>query len=146
MDQTQSTRFEVSDHDHNKSKTSFEVELDSELLILTIVGDIQALLGDSKDELKIDSDEEMLEASEDLAEEFLQSANEGTQHHHSTKKHSEEPISTEHRSPSPKKDDPESSKAKMSVDSPNALDYESSSCSKTFKPFDNYMPVTERVL
>ncbi|GKE81986.1 hypothetical protein Tco_1551986, partial [Tanacetum coccineum] len=42
---------------------------------------------------------------------------------------------------------PESSKAKESDNSPDASNSESSSsCSETFKPFDNYVPVTERVL
>ncbi|GKB90131.1 hypothetical protein Tco_0962403 [Tanacetum coccineum] len=129
-----------------KYQTSSEVKPDTKPLILTTVGDIQDLLGDFEDELKDDSDEEMLEAGEELDEEFLQFTNEETQHPHATKTPTEEPISTEHQSPSPKKDDQESSKAKMSVDSPNASDSGSSSCSETFKPFDNYMPVTERVL
>ncbi|GJU78554.1 hypothetical protein Tco_1275624 [Tanacetum coccineum] len=40
------------------------------------------------------------------------------------------------------RDVPESSKSKKTY----ALDSESSSCSETFKPFDNYMPITERQL
>ncbi|GJT86689.1 hypothetical protein Tco_1068406 [Tanacetum coccineum] len=71
VDQTQSTRFKVSDPDHNKGKTSSEVESNTDTMILTTVADIQALLGDSEDELKDDSDEEMLEAGEELDEEFL---------------------------------------------------------------------------
>ncbi|GJV94042.1 hypothetical protein Tco_1541855 [Tanacetum coccineum] len=48
-----------------------EVESDTDTLILTTVADIQALLGDSRDELKDDSDEEMLEAGEESDEEFI---------------------------------------------------------------------------
>ncbi|GJT16160.1 hypothetical protein Tco_0874866 [Tanacetum coccineum] len=70
-----------------KYQTSSEVELEYEPLILTTVANIQALLGDSKDELKEDSDDEMLEAREEL----------------------------EHQSPSPHKDDPEPSNAKEST-------------------------------
>ncbi|GJT23060.1 hypothetical protein Tco_0892997, partial [Tanacetum coccineum] len=51
VDKTQSTRFEMSDPEHNKGKTSSEVEPDTETLIPTIVADIQALLRDSEDEL-----------------------------------------------------------------------------------------------
>ncbi|GJS75220.1 hypothetical protein Tco_0725101 [Tanacetum coccineum] len=65
-DKTQSTRFEVSDPDHNKGKTSSKVDPDTDTLILTTVGDIQALLRDSKDEPKDDIDEEMLEAGEEI--------------------------------------------------------------------------------
>nr|GEV31948.1 probable inactive receptor kinase At5g10020 [Tanacetum cinerariifolium] len=71
VDQTQSTRFEVSDPDHNKGKTSSEVEPNTEPLLLATVGDIQALLGDSKDDLKDESDEEMFEAGEEMDEEIL---------------------------------------------------------------------------
>ncbi|GKC49880.1 hypothetical protein Tco_1072625 [Tanacetum coccineum] len=53
------------------TKRSSEVESNTDTMILTTVADIQALLGDSEDELKDDSDEEMLEAGEELDEEFL---------------------------------------------------------------------------
>ncbi|GKA91248.1 hypothetical protein Tco_0813118 [Tanacetum coccineum] len=95
---------------------SSEVESDTNTLILTTVVDIQALLGDSEEELKDDSDEELLEAGEEMDEEFLQSAT--------------------------NKDQPELSKAKKT----DASNSESSSCSKTFKPYDNYMSITERQL
>ncbi|GKC08794.1 hypothetical protein Tco_1000404 [Tanacetum coccineum] len=111
----------------NQSETSLEVESDTDTLILTIVADIQALLGDSV---------------EDIDEEFLQSANEETQHAHSTETPTEEPFSTKHQSPSPNKDQLESFKDKKT----DASDSESSSCSETFKPFNNYMPLTERQL
>nr|GEX26440.1 hypothetical protein [Tanacetum cinerariifolium] len=62
----------VSNPDYNKGKTSYEVEPDTDTLILTIFADIQALLGDYEDELKDDSNEELLEAGEEMDEEFLQ--------------------------------------------------------------------------
>ncbi|GJX29412.1 hypothetical protein Tco_0237491, partial [Tanacetum coccineum] len=79
--------------------------------------------GDYEDELKDDSDEELLEAGEEMDEEFLQSTNEETPHAHSTETPTEEPISIEHQSPSPNKDQPESSKDKKTY----ASDSESSS-------------------
>ncbi|GJY13570.1 retrovirus-related pol polyprotein from transposon TNT 1-94 [Tanacetum coccineum] len=82
--------------DHNKGKSSSEVEMNIDTLILTIVADIQALLIDSEDELEDDSDEEFLEAGEEMDDEFFQSANEETQHAHSTETPTKEPISTEH--------------------------------------------------
>ncbi|GKC04033.1 retrovirus-related pol polyprotein from transposon TNT 1-94, partial [Tanacetum coccineum] len=94
------------------------------------------------DELKDVSDEEMLEVVEELDEEFLQSANKETQHPYSTETPTEEPISIEHQSLSPNKDQPESSKDKKT----DALDFKSSSCFETFNPFDNYMLMTERAL
>ncbi|GJU47680.1 hypothetical protein Tco_1217235 [Tanacetum coccineum] len=141
VDQTQSTRFEVSDPDHNKCKTSSEVEPDTDTMILTIVADIQALLGDSKDELKDDSDEEMLEAGEELDEELLQSAN-------------EKPIMLILLKPLLKNPFQQNSSlfhlTKINLNPPKTRRLihhsESSSCSETFKPFDNYMPVTKRVL
>ncbi|GKF73669.1 hypothetical protein Tco_0220001, partial [Tanacetum coccineum] len=114
----------------NQSETSLEVEPDTDTLILTTVADIQTLLGDSVDELKDVSDKEVLEAVEDVDEEFLQSANEETQHAHSTETPTEEPFSTKHQSPSPNKDQLESFKDKKT----DASDSESSSCSETFKP------------
>nr|GEU31724.1 retrovirus-related Pol polyprotein from transposon TNT 1-94 [Tanacetum cinerariifolium] len=56
MDQTQSTRFEVSVPDQNKGKSSSKMELDTQTLLLTTIADIQALLVDSEDELQVDSD------------------------------------------------------------------------------------------
>ncbi|GJX96972.1 retrovirus-related pol polyprotein from transposon TNT 1-94 [Tanacetum coccineum] len=103
VDQTQPTRFEVSNPEHNK-------------------------------------------AGEEMDEEIIQFANEEIETPYSNENPTKEPISTKHQSPSPTKDDTKSSNAKKSVDSPDASDSESSSCSKTFKPFDNYVPVTERVL
>nr|GEV22137.1 hypothetical protein [Tanacetum cinerariifolium] len=100
----------------------------------------------SDDDLKDESDEEMFEAGEEMDKEFLQSANEETQSPYSTETPIEEPISTKHQSHSPNKDDPKSSRAKKSANSLDASDSELSSFSKTFKPYDNYMPVIERKL
>ncbi|GJS06259.1 hypothetical protein Tco_0363055 [Tanacetum coccineum] len=79
-----------------------------------------------QDKLKDDSDEEMRVTGEELDEEFLQSKNEETQHAHSNKTPTEDPISTEHQSPLPNKDHPESAKDKKT----DALDSESSSWDK----------------
>nr|GEU66078.1 copia protein [Tanacetum cinerariifolium] len=75
----------VSDPDHKKGKTSLKVKPYADTLILTTVADIQVLLGDYEDGLKDVSDEQMLEAREEMDEEFIQSANEETQHAHFTK-------------------------------------------------------------
>ncbi|GJT78619.1 hypothetical protein Tco_1045344 [Tanacetum coccineum] len=69
-DQTQSTRFEVSDPDQNKGKTSSKVELDSKPMKLITFGEIQALFGDPKDELKDDNDEEIYEDGEEMDKEI----------------------------------------------------------------------------
>nr|GEX42443.1 hypothetical protein [Tanacetum cinerariifolium] len=78
-----------------------------------------------------------------MDEDFQEPAIEETQTYYSTKNLTKEPIPTEHRSPSPTKDDLESSKSKKFVDASNS---ESSLCFETFKPFDNYMPISERQL
>ncbi|GJZ22563.1 hypothetical protein Tco_0559602, partial [Tanacetum coccineum] len=135
---TQSNGF-VLDPDHNKGKTSHEVEPDADTIILTTVADIQALLIDSEDELKDDSDDDVFEAGEEMDEDIQEPDTEETQTHHSTK----QPILREHQFPSPPKDDLDSSKSKNSSD---ASDSKSSLCSETFKPYDNYMPITERQL
>ncbi|GJS66323.1 hypothetical protein Tco_0680887 [Tanacetum coccineum] len=101
----------------------------------TYVADIQALLVYSEDELKNEN------AREEMDEDIQDLGNEEAQTNHSTKNPTKEPISTKHESPSPTKDDPESSKSKQPVD---ASDSTSSSCSETFRPYDNYMPITER--
>ncbi|GJT40527.1 hypothetical protein Tco_0940392 [Tanacetum coccineum] len=99
------------------------------------VADIQALLVYFEDELKNEN------AREEMDEDIQDLGNEEAQTNHSTKNPTKEPISTKHESPSPTKDDPESSKSKKPVD---ASDSTSSSCSETFRPYDNYMPITER--
>ncbi|GJT87050.1 hypothetical protein Tco_1068767 [Tanacetum coccineum] len=60
--------------------------------------------------------------------------------HHSTETPTEEPLLIEHHSPLPNKEQPKSSKDKKT----DASDSESSLCFETFKPYDNYMPITER--
>ncbi|GJT00761.1 hypothetical protein Tco_0821930 [Tanacetum coccineum] len=116
------------------------MKLDTNSMILTTIADIQALLRDSKDELKGESDDEMLEAGEEFDVEFLQSANEETHHAPSTETPTDKPISIEHQSPSPNKDQPKSSKDKKT----DASDSKSSSCFETFKPFENYMTIIKR--
>ncbi|GJS96766.1 hypothetical protein Tco_0803734 [Tanacetum coccineum] len=78
-----------------------------------------------------------------MDEDIQDPGNKETQSHHSTKNPTKEPISTEHQSPSPNKDDPKPSHVRKSAD---ASYFESSSCFKTFKPFVNYMAITERQL
>nr|GEU77032.1 retrovirus-related Pol polyprotein from transposon TNT 1-94 [Tanacetum cinerariifolium] len=145
VDKTQSTRFEMSDPNQNKGKTSSEVEPDTKHFLLTTFGNLKALL-DLDDDLKDESDEEMFEAGEEMDEEFLQYDNEETQPPYSTETPTEEPILIKHQSHLPNKDDPVSSRAKKYANSLDASDSESSSFSKTFKPYDNYMPVIERNL
>ncbi|GJV63420.1 hypothetical protein Tco_1474248 [Tanacetum coccineum] len=70
---------EVSDPDRNKGKTSLEVGSDTNTLILMTVGEIQALLEDSKDELKDDTNEEIYEAGEEMDEHIQQTVAEETQ-------------------------------------------------------------------
>nr|GEV04304.1 retrovirus-related Pol polyprotein from transposon TNT 1-94 [Tanacetum cinerariifolium] len=105
-----------------------------------------SLLRDSEGELKGDSDDDVFETGEEMDEYIQEPNNKETQTHHSTKNHIEEPISIDHQSPSPHRDDPEPSNAKKSDDHADASNSESSSCSKIFKPFDNYMPITKRQL
>ncbi|GJX78325.1 hypothetical protein Tco_0325136 [Tanacetum coccineum] len=100
--QTQSTRFEVLDPDHNKGKTSLEVEPDTDTLILAIVADIQSLLRDSEDELKDDSDEEVFEAGEKMDEDIQEPDNEGIQPPHSIKRPSTEGKEQPTKNPSSK--------------------------------------------
>ncbi|GJZ93546.1 hypothetical protein Tco_0665611 [Tanacetum coccineum] len=52
--------FEVSDPNHNKGKTSSEVEPDTEPLILKTFGEIQIVLKDSEEEIEDESDKEMM--------------------------------------------------------------------------------------
>ncbi|GKC25443.1 hypothetical protein Tco_1027593 [Tanacetum coccineum] len=96
----------------------------------------------SEDELKDDSDDDVFEAGEEMDEDIQEPDHDETQTHPSIETPTEEPLSTEHQSPSPNKEKPESSKEKK-ID---ASDSKSSSCSETFKPYDNYMPITERKL
>ncbi|GJV19322.1 hypothetical protein Tco_1368342 [Tanacetum coccineum] len=68
VDQTQSTRFEVSIPDQNKGKTSSEVKPDIQTLLLTTVANIQALLVATDEELKDDSANDVFEAGEEMDE------------------------------------------------------------------------------
>ncbi|GJX63520.1 hypothetical protein Tco_0296420 [Tanacetum coccineum] len=92
VDQTQSTRFEVSVPDQHQSKTSFEVELDFEPLKLTTIADIQALLGASDDDLKEDSEDDVFEAGEEMDEYIQEADTEEHQTHLSTKTPTKEPY------------------------------------------------------
>nr|GEX29935.1 retrovirus-related Pol polyprotein [Tanacetum cinerariifolium] len=71
--------LDLADPDQNKSKTSSEVELDYEPLILTTIANIQALLLDFKDDLKDHSDVDVFEAGEEMDEHIQQAANEETE-------------------------------------------------------------------
>nr|GEU42984.1 hypothetical protein [Tanacetum cinerariifolium] len=51
---------------HNKGKISSEVEPNTEPVILQTFSEIQALLEDSKEDLKDESDKEMYEAGEEV--------------------------------------------------------------------------------
>ncbi|GKD35067.1 hypothetical protein Tco_1250576, partial [Tanacetum coccineum] len=125
VNKTQSTRFEVSVSDQNKGKTSSEVEPDTETLLLTTVANIQALLGDYKDELKDDSENEVFKAGEEMDEDIQEPNNVETHHAHSTK----------HQSPLPNKDKPESSKTKKT----NTSDSKSSSLQYAHVTEDNWV-------
>ncbi|GKA75886.1 zinc finger, CCHC-type containing protein, partial [Tanacetum coccineum] len=112
------------------------------------------LMEDFDDELKDLSDDAIFEAGDDMHDPFPLPADEESQPLPSTEKpyiesQPVEPISTKHQSPSLAKDHLESSKEKKhkkSNQSPGRSDSRSSSCFETFKTYDNYVPVTERVL
>ncbi|GJY13298.1 hypothetical protein Tco_0382607 [Tanacetum coccineum] len=80
----------MSNLDHNKGKTSSEVDLDTEPLILQIFGEIQALLEDSEEDLKDVSDKEMYKVGEEVDDEIPHTK--------------EEPQPIEHHSPKPSKE------------------------------------------
>ncbi|GJY92992.1 hypothetical protein Tco_0508774, partial [Tanacetum coccineum] len=90
-----------------------EVELDSEPLKLTTMDYIQALLIDYVDELIKASNDDVFEGEEEMDEDIQEHEPEETQSHHYTKTPTEEPHSQEHQSPSPPKEQPESSKDKV---------------------------------
>ncbi|GJW36622.1 hypothetical protein Tco_0059542 [Tanacetum coccineum] len=118
VDQTWFTRFVVSVPDQNKGKTSSEVELDTQTLLLTITTDVQAIML-SNDDLFDETYNDVFEAVP-----------------------TEEPVSQEHQSSTPHKEKPESSTTQKTDTSYS----ESYSCSNTFKPYENYMPIIERQL
>ncbi|GJX56296.1 hypothetical protein Tco_0286193 [Tanacetum coccineum] len=80
----------MSNLDHNKGKTSSEVDLDTEPLILQIFCKIQALLEDYEEDLKDVSDKQMYEVGEEVDDEIPHTK--------------EEPQPTEHYSPKPSKE------------------------------------------
>nr|GEY52727.1 retrovirus-related Pol polyprotein from transposon TNT 1-94 [Tanacetum cinerariifolium] len=77
------------------NKTKAILQPDTKTMLLTTVAENQALLGDSKDELKDDSENEVFEAGEEMDEDIQEPDNVVTHHAHSTK----------HQSPLPNKED-----------------------------------------
>nr|GEY36628.1 hypothetical protein [Tanacetum cinerariifolium] len=130
FDKTQSPLPEGIDAEYQVDKSQ------SNRLELTSMADYQALLGD--DGLKEDSDDEVFKARDKMDEDIQEPKTEETQSHHSTDHTTEE----EYQSPSPNKDQPESSNAKKT----DASDSKSSFLSESLKPYDNYMPITKRQL
>ncbi|GJW48791.1 hypothetical protein Tco_0080437 [Tanacetum coccineum] len=116
--------------------SALKVDPDTEPLLLTTFGEIQALLEDYEEELKDESDEEMFEAGEEMDEEIQQTADEKTQPPHS-------PPSPK----APKK--PKKKRVRKTQPEPEPShqhsDSESSTGSLDFKVFDNNVPTTERV-
>nr|GEY68455.1 hypothetical protein [Tanacetum cinerariifolium]GEZ01711.1 hypothetical protein [Tanacetum cinerariifolium] len=85
------------------------------------------------------------EAGDEMDEDIHQADEEETQSPKPSKESStevltEKPTSQEHQSPTPHKEQPGSSHARDT----DASNLESSSCSETFMPYDNFVPVTER--
>ncbi|GJX80166.1 hypothetical protein Tco_0328315 [Tanacetum coccineum] len=136
----------MSDPDQNKGKNSFEVDPNTILPI------------------------QSLEVGEELETDLLHATEEHSQPPSPTNKvtpskepthpesqpeatHHEEPLSTEHQSPTPDVLQPKSSqpkkhkkarKPKESEPSPDSSDSESLSASLSFKDYGNYMPTNER--
>nr|GEV36458.1 hypothetical protein [Tanacetum cinerariifolium] len=114
---TQSTRFEVSVPNQHQGETSVGMEPDKTF----------------KDDV--------LKAREEMDEDIQEPVTKETQTHHSIETSNEEPLSQEHQSPLPNRDQHESCHAKKTDESEST-----SSCSETLKPFDNYIPITKRQL
>ncbi|GJZ14545.1 hypothetical protein Tco_0550222 [Tanacetum coccineum] len=114
---------EVADPDHNKGKTSSEVELDTQPPIQSFK-DFKFLMEDFKVDLKELSDEEVYEVGDEMEDAF--------------------PLNTEPESSKLVKE--KAKKSKESELSLNPSNSESSSASLSFKPYDNYMPITGRFL
>nr|GEU58991.1 hypothetical protein [Tanacetum cinerariifolium] len=93
---------------------------------------------ESDDDLKEDSDDDVFEVGDNMEEDIQDPKTKETQYHNST----EHTTKEKHKSPSPNRDRPRSSHANKT----NAFDFESSSCSETLKPYDNYMLIIERQL
>ncbi|GJT39538.1 hypothetical protein Tco_0939403 [Tanacetum coccineum] len=94
VDQTQSTRFEVSVPDQHQAKILPEVDRILKPSYSFTVADIQALL--EEDKLLEESYDDVLEAEEEMDEDIQEPDTKETQTHHSTEHTTEEPISIEH--------------------------------------------------
>ncbi|GKC58479.1 hypothetical protein Tco_1086077 [Tanacetum coccineum] len=117
-DQTQSARFEALVPDQNKGKPLYEGELCNQPLILSTVADVQALLL-SDEKLMEESEDDVFEAGDEM----------------------DEDNEEETQSPSPNKEQPESSHAQETTESDT-----DSSCPEVLKRYDNVLPLTERQL
>nr|GEZ78753.1 hypothetical protein [Tanacetum cinerariifolium] len=94
VDMVLSTRRVTSLSGTNANKTSSEVKLDSKLLKLTTMADIQALLIDSEDEIKEASNDDVFKVKEEMDEDIQEPKE--TQTHHSTDTPIEDPHSQEY--------------------------------------------------
>nr|GEU51126.1 hypothetical protein [Tanacetum cinerariifolium] len=113
---------QLTDRDHtltfitDQLRANTKYQSDADTMILTTFADIQALLVDSEDEFKDDNDEELLKLLKSLLKNLF------------------------HKNNSPHKEQPESTKDKKT----DASYSNSSLCSETFNPYDNYMLINER--
>ncbi|GJU65283.1 hypothetical protein Tco_1022733 [Tanacetum coccineum] len=144
VDQTQSTRLRYRSLTKNKGNTSYKVKPDTQTLLLTNAADVQALLL-SDDELVEESDDDVFKVGDEMDEDIQQADKEETQSpkpskESSTKIPTKELVSQKHQSLTSNKEKLESSHAKDT----EASDSESSSCLETFKPYNNYIPITKR--
>ncbi|GJU94922.1 hypothetical protein Tco_1319678 [Tanacetum coccineum] len=87
VEKTQSTRFEVSDPNHNKGKNSFGVEPDIQAPIQSFQ-DFEILMEDSEDDLKELSGEEFFEVGEKMEDAFPLNTKEASQPPHLLKRSS----------------------------------------------------------
>ncbi|GJW44266.1 retrovirus-related pol polyprotein from transposon TNT 1-94 [Tanacetum coccineum] len=92
VDKTQYTRFEVSDPDQNKGKTSFEVDLDK-LPPIQSFEDYKLFIEDLEDNLKELSDEEIFEVGDEMEDAFPMNIEEESQPPPSTNKFSPSELS-----------------------------------------------------
>ncbi|GJZ87530.1 hypothetical protein Tco_0659140 [Tanacetum coccineum] len=122
VDQTQSTRLWYHSLIKNKGKPSYEEELHNQPLILSTGVDVQALLF-FNEELMEESKDHVFEAGDEMDEDIHHTDEEETQ------------------SPSPTKEQPESSHAQEIGE----LDSDSSR-PEVLKKYDNVLPLTERKL
>ncbi|GJR57924.1 hypothetical protein Tco_1500086 [Tanacetum coccineum] len=133
----------VSDPDHNKEKTSSEVEPNTDHIILQTYGDLHMLIKDSEDELQDISDEEIYEVGEEMDEEEQHPVNSPFLHisPEPSPKASENPKKSKKRRV--RRSQPDPSKASKK---PKRSNSESSSGSLDFKAIDNNVPTTKRVM